>query len=307
MPPPRRIVKRNLADLRPHPRQAELFADLSQVELDALADDLNRNGLQHPIEILPNGTIVCGHQRVRAAELLGWEKIDVIVRHDLESQRPEAVDRHLIADNLRRRHLSPLAKARCIQALHEIRRAERNPLSPEVIGDQREVMSEELGMTPRNANRYQAALRTPSEVQNAFDRGEISLELAAKVDTLSAEQQGQITERIVGGEKPRTVIEAVLSGVERRPCQSPLRASRFYSRLQRWLHQIQAFSATASAENPGEHRIQLIDEIVVALQRLRGGNQQDPAIRAEPRGTGRRRSTRSTNRGAHRASRRPSE
>ena len=60
-------------------------------EIEALARDMDENGLRDPVEVLPDGTLVTGHQRVRAAGLLGWEEIDVVVRHDLADRGDAAV------------------------------------------------------------------------------------------------------------------------------------------------------------------------------------------------------------------------
>jgi hypothetical protein len=46
-------------------------------------NDLNHHDFQHLVEILPDGVIISGHLRVRAAEPLGWTEIDVMVRTDL--------------------------------------------------------------------------------------------------------------------------------------------------------------------------------------------------------------------------------
>ena len=35
----------------------------------------------NPLQVLPDGTIISGHQRVRAAKLLGWSHIEAVVRH----------------------------------------------------------------------------------------------------------------------------------------------------------------------------------------------------------------------------------
>src|SRR4051812_6738101 len=78
-------VKWRLSRLQEHPRQAELFGNLPDEELRALAEDMRRHGQRQPVEALPDGTLLAGHQRLRAARLLGWDKIEVRVRHDLAS------------------------------------------------------------------------------------------------------------------------------------------------------------------------------------------------------------------------------
>ena len=117
----RRIERRPLADLRPHPSQAAMFTDLSEIEIKALANDIKIR-LNFPVEITQDGVIICGHQRVRAAQLLGWESILCWVRDDLEEQGDAAVEARLIEDNFDRRQLSQLAIARCYVQLKKLRR-----------------------------------------------------------------------------------------------------------------------------------------------------------------------------------------
>lgn len=83
--------------LKDHPRQAELFTDLTEAQLEELAENIDKNGLDHPIEILPDGVIICGHQRRRAVARLGWETVPVIVRHDLANADPGEIEVRLIA------------------------------------------------------------------------------------------------------------------------------------------------------------------------------------------------------------------
>ena len=75
--------------LNPHSRRY-MFRELSDEELQRLADDLKKRGQYKPIEITPNGVIVCGHQRVAAAKLLGLKQIPCRVRHDLTDADPDA-------------------------------------------------------------------------------------------------------------------------------------------------------------------------------------------------------------------------
>src|SRR5262249_30586057 len=104
---------RPLEWFKEHPRQAALFGDLPKGELDALVKDLDAKGQRVPVEALPDGTLVAGHQRLHAARQLGWTELDVKIRHDLVGAAPEKVEAEMIDDNYCRRQLSPLLKARC--------------------------------------------------------------------------------------------------------------------------------------------------------------------------------------------------
>src|SRR5262245_8424756 len=46
-------------------------------DIDGLAASLGELGLLHPIVIRPDGTLIAGERRLRAAELLGWAQIPV--------------------------------------------------------------------------------------------------------------------------------------------------------------------------------------------------------------------------------------
>jgi ParB-like chromosome segregation protein Spo0J len=86
--------------LKKHPQQDALFPELPDAEFEAFKQDMQLRKQQKPIEILPDGTIVAGHQRVRAAKALGWTEVEVVVRHDLAQRGEDAIVAHLIRDNL---------------------------------------------------------------------------------------------------------------------------------------------------------------------------------------------------------------
>ena len=114
------VTKWKIAKLKDHPRQAEMFGDVGDGELKALAENMDKRGQRDPVHIAPDGTVIAGHQRVRAAKLLGWKEIDVVVRHDLAAGGASAIEEHFIEDNFVRRHLPPLVRAKCIKRLMEL-------------------------------------------------------------------------------------------------------------------------------------------------------------------------------------------
>ena len=52
------VIKWKVADLKPHPRQAQFFDQLPFHLIRDLAQDIKARGLKEPLEILPDGTIV---------------------------------------------------------------------------------------------------------------------------------------------------------------------------------------------------------------------------------------------------------
>jgi ParB/RepB/Spo0J family partition protein len=203
----REIATWQLAKLMPHPKQCQLFGHMPEHEIQELADDLRRNGQLQPLEILPDGTIVAGHRRTEAAKLLGWDQVDVWVRHDLADD-PVAVERRLIEDNLHRRQLGPMGKARCYLRLKELEGGDRGGRLPDhEWKDLRDRLGKRLGGSGRNLDRYLRILNcTPQEVQDAVEAGRLPLTLAYQVVGLKVPQKELIARQIREGGNPKTVV-----------------------------------------------------------------------------------------------------
>lgn len=205
----KKIVYIKLSKLKPHPRQGKVFPDLPEPQFLALLESMRKNGLIHPIEILPDGTIIAGHQRVRAAKVLGWTTIACWVRYDLAEADPAAVERRLIEDNFNRRQLGRLAMARCYRRLKELDVGpERNRNGK---GDLRDFLGKQFGMAGRSLDRYEKILDAPLEVQRAFESQKLSLILAGKVADLPGGIQKQIAEDIRSGKRPTIVVKGFLT------------------------------------------------------------------------------------------------
>lgn len=228
---PRRIESWPIDRLTPHPQQGQLFADLSDAELQLLAEDLTKNGLLHAVEILTDGTIIAGHQRVAAARLLGWNTIRCWVRVDLEQRGERDVEARLIEDNLNRRQLSPLGVARCYVRLKALERDGWHA-SEDARGDLRDHLAARFRVDGRTLDRYARMLDAPIEVQHAFERGDLTQSQVLAVVRLDAEQQQEIAGRLRACEEPNLVVTEFVNG--RRPVTSPLTAAgRFVRTLER--------------------------------------------------------------------------
>jgi ParB-like chromosome segregation protein Spo0J len=211
----KRLEKWKLADLKPHPRQGDLFHDAQHDPGDKdLADDMRANGLQCPVEILPDGTILCGHRRTRVAQALGWDEVEAWVRDDLAG-RPEAAELRLIEDNLNRRHLGPLELARCYRLQKELarqlaRQLPRHLRRPCQSGDFRDLVAQKLGVSGRNLDRYLRVLDAPPAVQRAVEGKELSIQEGGAVAVMPKEVQQEVARRIEAGERAKGVVRALL-------------------------------------------------------------------------------------------------
>ncbi len=206
------IVKWKLKDLKPHPLQARFFNDLAFHLLRDLAEDMRQRGQKEPLEILPDGTIVCGHQRTRAAEMLGWDEIDVWVNHELAELGDLAIEQRLIEDNLARRNLDKLDQVRCYKRLNEMANDTPEPRRrSHQLGRVRDVVGSRLGMSGRTLERYLRILDAPREVQDAFRAGQVSLVNASKVAGLPKDVKQQLADDLRAGADPKKAVPARLT------------------------------------------------------------------------------------------------
>jgi len=205
---------RELDDLSPFPLQANTFDDLSDNDIQQLADDIERNGLHSPVEILgdntagyPEDTIISGHQRLRALRILGRTDTPVRVRDDLAAATKEQIEQAFIEPNLNRRQLHPLDKARSVLRLLEIERSRaRGKADNDGELSARDRVSKAIGVSGRTLSRYLRVLDTPREVQTAFRNQTVPLVVAEKVADLSASKMAAIAKRIRAGENAKKVI-----------------------------------------------------------------------------------------------------
>jgi len=245
--------KVKIADLKPYPRQDALFRPPSPAEIQLMAADMEARGLEHPIEIMPDYRILCGHCRVRAAEHLGWTEIDAIVRQDLADAGEAEIEKHVILDNLLRRQLEPLQRARCAQRLRELHHG-GNQLTDDAQDDvyvhTRDWIGQVLNISGRHVSRMLAVLDTPPAVQRAYDERRLSLELAAKIANRSPDVQAAIAEEIERGGDPKTVAIRFL-----RRRRLPNGPERLYSKI------VTGLAKAATVFGGGFSEVEIVDVV----------------------------------------------
>jgi len=201
-----RVEEWSISDLTMHPRQDGNFHPLSDEEMARLTDDMKRTGQRTPIEVTPDGRVIDGHQRWRAAQKLGWATVTVVVRHDLAGDEA-AIERRMIEANLNRRQLDILDRVRLARRMLEIDEKKRpGGLSQCDEQDLRDRVGEALGMSGRNVQRYLNILIAPMEVQRAHSGGKLSMKLAEKVARLGEAEREQIASEIAAGGDPAEVV-----------------------------------------------------------------------------------------------------
>ena len=149
-----------LSSVRPNPYQPRHAFD--EKALDELQTSLDQNGLLQPVIVRPSGDhsfeLIAGERRCRAAEALGWEEIDAVIR--------DVDDRTLLTlalvENLQRDALSPIDEARGYQRMIDEFDVSQGAVG-ELVGRDRSTVANALRL-----------LRLPQEVQDLVHGGKIS-------------------------------------------------------------------------------------------------------------------------------------
>lgn len=107
----------NILDIERSPYQPR--RDFSEAELQELAESLKNNGLVQPPTVRRNSAgryeLIAGERRLRAAQLAGWSKIQVVLK-DVDDQTAAIMT---TVENIQREDLNPIEEAIGYRTLQE--------------------------------------------------------------------------------------------------------------------------------------------------------------------------------------------
>jgi hypothetical protein len=190
-----RIVERSASRLMPHPLSHAVFGQLPEEQFNDLKDDILERGLKYPLELAPEGRVICGSQRLRAIQALveeGHGELDsqrCVLREELEDEADVRI--HLLRDNVLRRQLSPGQMYRAAIELEKIyaERAERNrtanlPTTPngsdEPVGRSAAQAAKDVGTSRSGLDRLKTVYQSDEkDLIDKVEKGQLSISAAA--------------------------------------------------------------------------------------------------------------------------------
>lgn len=186
-------------------------------EIRALADSIRASGVLQPVLVRRvNGhfQLVAGERRLRAARLAGLSKIPAVVR-DIDDRRMLEL---ALVENLQRRDLNPIEKARAFQRLAEL------------TGATQEEVARAVGLSRPSVANFLRLLDLPADVQDGVSRGTISMGHArALLGTANAALQRKLFQRIVEEDLSVRTVEKIVQGESpAKPSAAPARRKDAY-------------------------------------------------------------------------------
>ncbi len=189
--------KVNINQLDEDPENNKIYEYDKEAD-EFLKEDIKLNGILNPIVILKSEThagrytIVSGHRRTRIAKQLGILELEA---REIIARTPEKkafAMTMLITANSTQRERKPSERAREVQYLKSIMKNNSS------IDNLAKWISNATKMSERNVYRYEKLAQQPKEMQEAVDKGELSVKQAIGEETKKGANK-------TGSEKNKTV------------------------------------------------------------------------------------------------------
>lgn len=173
--------------LRSHPKQNEYFQPLDEQTYTELKTDIEQNGIRTPLLIRPDYTVISGHQRLRAGQELYMKTLPCIF---LEIDEDES-ERALIADNVLRRHLTPMELSNLAAVLKKqfgIKNGARKKEGQKGIQE----IADLIGQSERHTHRLLKLQDLIPPIKELVAKQELTAAAAEQLAYLSPETQGEL-------------------------------------------------------------------------------------------------------------------
>ena len=203
-----------IKDLKPHPKNEELFDDIEGQRWSEFKESILRRGVVEPIVVTQDLVIVSGHQRVKACKELEIKTIPCRITHypefdeKTDTPKEDMILEDLISTNIMQRgvgNINPLKMAKCIRELERIKgikhgghgsnqytkvQSEQN-----VPSANQSDIAEELHITPQHLRRFKSLLNLIPELQDLVETGELKASIGYTVlSKLPKEEQEKVIE-----------------------------------------------------------------------------------------------------------------
>jgi ParB family chromosome partitioning protein len=175
------------------------------VDIDELAQNMDRFDLQHPIVVQPKGDkyeIIIGQRRFLAAKQLGWKYIDAKVK----KKRLNEFDAKTLSfsENIQRRDISPRDKAEvCEYLLKSLK-------TPQAV-------AEHLGTTEQTVRKWLGYAGVPNKLKDLVEERAISVPAAMRLAEYVLDEEKAVAIAKKMAKEPKRARDRLLEAAEENP------------------------------------------------------------------------------------------
>ncbi len=190
------FVEKKITELKPHPMNELFFDDIEGEKWEEFLRSVQIQGIMHPLAITEDGTVIAGHQRLRACFALN---IDTVKCDVWPPMSDDQIIWCMITSNIRQRGSinSPSIKlGRMLMELERIEKAEPLFTKQEgVCGHQ--TVRKHLGIDKKVAQHSKAIAKMPEEMQELVEQESISPRTAYDIICkLTPEEQVELAKKL---------------------------------------------------------------------------------------------------------------
>lgn len=216
-------VKKTLRTSEIEPNKAQPRKDFNEDAIASLAESIKEHGIIQPLLVRPfHGTyqIVAGERRWRAARMLGFEEVPVIVKELTDSETVQIA----LIENLQRENLNPVEEAAGYRELMDTYGMKQEYLA-RIVGRSRSAVANSVRL-----------LNLPSDVQEMLKDGRVTVGHAKILLGLSdPEVISQLALRV--SEEGMTVrsLETLVSKItsqEKEKEEKPVRRESYFKEME---------------------------------------------------------------------------
>lgn len=199
-----------ITDLKPHPMNGYYFDDIQGDGWNDLLQSVRTSGVTNAITVTKDGTVISGHQRVRACNLLGIEEIPAhVVEYTPEEMAKHKDVKDLIESNLKQRvpgNSNPVKLGRCFAFLEEYYNIghggdRKSKPNNSVLKTQKEL-AEENGISADTMQNYKRLASSIPEMRELLNTGKVTPTTAlAIMRQLSEEEQREFAQKVADEKK----------------------------------------------------------------------------------------------------------
>lgn len=180
--------------LTPDTNGRDLFRDMEGEDFEQLKGSIREIGIIEPIIVDPKLRVICGHQRLRAAQAIGLQRVPVLIR-PVDREETRAI--LAIEENIRRRQLQPSEMARAVKKLMELK-DRKNEVSQ---------VAKEIGLSKSQTYRYRDLSHLIPEISTLLDGGKLTQETALQIAQLEEDIQRVLYEALGERISEQKVVE----------------------------------------------------------------------------------------------------
>lgn len=247
---------------------------INPAKLQALHDSIATNGLDRPLRITPDGTIMDGFHRWQIAQALGWERIAVeVLPYPPDSDEAQRI---FLESNIGSVHDDPMVQARLLQERVRLAGIQRggDRTSPRANGNSYRLLAQKEGLSEKQLRNQLQLNKLIPPLQDLVSQGRLGTSNGAELAVMTPEQQQALYDAI--GESIVGLKRSDIQAAKKAPDTSALEAQMAALTAERdeLQSQLDQWTAQTATPSPDDESSSLVESLTLQLDAAEATRQE---------------------------------